>query len=264
MSRAARIGLLAALALATASALAWVPPIPQSAAYHDFADQRPLLGVPNALNVLSNLSFLFIGGAGLAFIIRQPLSPGGCHLRAATERWPWGIFFLGVAFTFVGSAWYHLAPDNARLVWDRLPMTLAFMSLFAAMICERIDIRAGLWLLAPLLLIGLASVLYWRWTELGGAGDLRAYAAVQFFPLVAIPLLILIFPPRDTRAGSIWVALAWYGLAKLFEELDGPIYDLSAHIVSGHTLKHLAAGTAAWIFLRMLRFRVPARARAER
>jgi hypothetical protein len=167
------------------------------------------------------------------------------------------IFFLGIASTSAGSSWYHLAPDNARLVWDRLPMTIAFMALFAAMISERIDLRAGLRWLVPLLLVGLASVLYWHWTEQSGAGDLRPYAAVQFFPLLAIPLLLLLFPARYTRTGDIWVALAWYALAKLFEELDGPIYDLSARIVSGHTLKHLAAAASAWTFLRMLRRRGP-------
>lgn len=258
IARAWRIRLLLALALVIAAVLWVVPPIPQSLAYHRFADQRTLLGIPNALNVLSNLPFLFVGLAGCAFILRQPPYPAGRHFLTGAERWPWLIFFLGVAFTCVGSSWYHLAPDNARLVWDRLPMTLGFMSLFAVMIAERIDVRAGLRLLGPLLVAGLASVLYWHWTELRGAGDLRAYAAVQFFPLLAVPLILLLFPPRYTAAADIWVALAWYGVAKLFEALDGQIYDLSAHIVSGHSLKHLAAAGSAWYFLRMLRRRLPA------
>jgi hypothetical protein len=137
-------------------------------------------------------------------------------------------------------------------------MTLSFMSLFAVMIAERIDVRAGLWLLATFLMAGLGSVLYWHWTELRGAGDLRPYVTVQFFPLLAIPLVLLLFPPRYTGAADIWIALVWYGLAKLFEELDGPIYDLTAHTVSGHSLKHLAAAASAWSFLRMLRRRSPA------
>jgi hypothetical protein len=263
-SRAARIGLLCALALATAGLLWRLPPIPQSLAYHNFADQRTLFGIPHALNVLSNLPFLYVGAAGLAFLVRQPRDREIPHVVRRAERWPWLVFFAGVAGTAVGSSWYHLAPDNARLVWDRLPMTLAFMSLLAAMIAERIDVRAGLSLLGPLLLAGLGSVLYWHWTELRGAGDLRPYAAVQFFPLLAIPLVLLLFPPRYTAAGGLWMALAWYGLAKLFEDLDGPIWTLSAHTVSGHTLKHLAAAASAWVVLRMLRRRAPAALEAAR
>ena len=259
MSHAQRIWLLCVLALVTATALWVVPPIPQTLTYHNFADQRTLFGIPHALNVLSNLPFLFVGVAGVAFILREPPYPGGPHFLLGAERWPWLIFFLGVAVTCLGSSWYHLAPDNARLVWDRLPMTLAFMALFAAMIAERIEVRAGLRLLGPLLLAGLGSVLYWHWTELGGAGDLRPYAAVQFFPILAIPLMLLLFPARYTAVGGIWLALVWYGLAKLFEELDGRIYYLAAHIVSGHTVKHLAAAASAWVLLRMLRRRVPAR-----
>jgi hypothetical protein len=260
-SRAARIWLLGALGLGTAGLLSLLPPIPQSLAYHNFADQRTLFGIPHALNVLSNLPFLYVGAAGLAFLLRQPKEP---HAVRRAERWPWLVFFAGVAGTAVGSSWYHLAPDNARLVWDRLPMTLAFMSLLAAMIAERIDVRAGLSLLGPLLLAGLGSVFYWHWTELRGAGDLRPYAAVQFFPLLAIPLVLLLFPPRYTGAGGLWMALAWYGLAKLFEDLDGQIWTLSAHTVSGHTLKHLAAAASPWVVLRMLRRRVPADAHAAR
>jgi hypothetical protein len=266
-SRALRIRLLLALAVVTAAGLSLLPPIPQSLSYHDFADQRTLFGIPHALNVVSNLPFLFVGVAGVILILRPSLGATERHVLpcpaslvhgvVGAERWPWLIFFLGVAATGPGSSWYHLAPDNARLVWDRLPMTLAFMSLFAAMIAERIDVRAGLCLLGPLLLAGLGSVLYWHWTEAYGAGDLRPYAAVQFFPLVTIPLMLLLFPPRYTATGSIWLALAWYGLAKVFEELDGPIYALSGHIVSGHTLKHLAAAASPWVLLRMLRRRAP-------
>jgi hypothetical protein len=256
-SRAFRIGLLIAVAIATTAMLSFVPRIPQPLAYHDFADQRTLFGIPSALNVLSNLPFFFVGAAGLLFIRRQPPYPAGRHFLSRAERWPWLIFFLGVAFTCAGSAWYHLAPDNARLVWDRLPMTLGFMSLFAAMIAERIDLRAGLRLLGPLLLAGLGSVLYWHWTELGGAGDLRPYAAVQFLPLLAIPLMLLLFPARYTGTADVWVALLWYGLAKLLEALDGQVYVLAQQIISGHSLKHLAAAASAWWLLRMLRRRVP-------
>lgn len=79
---------------------------------------------------------------------------------------------MGLLLTAAGSAYYHLLPDNERLFWDRLPMTIAFMSLIVAQIVDRISVRAGLALLAPMLLVGVASVVYWLATERAGAGTL--------------------------------------------------------------------------------------------
>jgi hypothetical protein len=92
-------------------------------------------------------------------------------------RWTNLVLFAAVALTCVGSAYYHLAPDSSRLTWDRLPMGVAFMALLAAMISERIHPRAGMTLLA-LVLVGIASVLYWHWGEAAGTGNLRPYVAV--------------------------------------------------------------------------------------
>jgi hypothetical protein len=139
------------------------------------------------------------------------------------------------------------------------------MGLFASMIGERIGVRAGAWLLGPLVWLGFVSVLTWHLGERRGAGDLRLYFFVQFYPLVTIPLLIYLFPARYTRAGDVFIALGWYLLAKVVEvgALDRGIYD-AVRLASGHTLKHLAAACGAyWLFL-MVRFRrpVPTAARA--
>jgi hypothetical protein len=135
-------------------------------------------------------------------------------------------------------------------------MSVAFMGVFAAMIGERVGRRAGAISLAPLVLAGVGSVLWWHATELRGTGDLRPYGFVQFFPLLAIPLLIALFAPSWTRGRDLLVAAGFYGLAKLLEALDGPVYDLTG-VVSGHTLKHLAASLAPVVILRMLRRRTP-------
>jgi hypothetical protein len=156
--------------------------------------------------------------------------------------------------TAIGSSYYHLAPDNARLVWDRLPMTIVFMALVAAMIEERISVRAGLWLLPFLLAIGVFSVWQWYWSELRGAGDLRFYAAVQVYSALVL-LLVLLFPTNYTRGGDLGVVVLFYVLAKLLETFDTQIFALG-HIVSGHTLKHLAAAMAGYWILRMLRKRI--------
>src|SRR5262245_7997666 len=161
-----------------------LPPIPQDLSYHAFADDRTMLGVPNFLYVASNLPFLVVGALGLWVLLRHDaVRPDGPVLERA-ERWPLLVLFAGVLLTVFGSPYYHLAPDNDRLVWDRLPMTVAFMGFFASMIGERISVRAGTWLLWPLVWLGLVSVFNWHASEQREAGDLRLYGFVQFYPLV--------------------------------------------------------------------------------
>jgi hypothetical protein len=226
-------------------------PIPQPLSYHHFADQRAWLGIPNFSDVISNLPFAVVGLCGLWFLLRLQSNCMPTHFVDARERWPYALVFLGLLLTAFGSAYYHLAPDNARLVWDRLPMTLAFMALVAAMIVERISVRAGLYLLAPLLIVGALSVVLWHLSEMSGAGDLRFYAAVQAFAVLMLPLAVLLFPPRYTRSGDLWLVVGFYVLAKVLEELDRVIFGL-VHVVSGHTLKHLSAALAGYWILRML------------
>ncbi len=215
--------------------------IAQDPRYHAFADRRAFLGVPNALDVLSNAGFLLVGAWGIAVVLR------GATFRDARERIPWLVLFVGVTLTSFGSAWYHLAPTNATLIWDRLPMTLGFMGLFAALIVERVGTKSGTVLLPPLVMAGVASVLYWAVTESRGAGDLRPYYVVQFYPLIASPLLLVLFPPRYDRGGDLLIALAWYVAAKVAETYDLSIYQATG-IVSGHTLKHVLATIGiAWL-----------------
>jgi hypothetical protein len=239
--------------LATVLAMAVVPPIPQSAAYHDFADRRELLGVPNLLNVVSNLGFLLAGGLGLFFLV-------GPHTRnrflQPSGRWPYVTFFIGVTLTCFGSAYYHLAPSNQRLMWDRLPMSLAFVSLLSACIAERISLKIGLAALPLLLLVGAGSVVYWRLSEQSGNGDLRLYILVQFYSALAIAMVAYLFPPIYTRSGELALAILLYALAKIFELLDSQVYNLGG-IVSGHTLKHLTAAISVWFILHMLKHRSP-------
>ena len=131
------------------------------------------------------------------------------------------------------------------------------MGLLAATITERIGVKAGSWLLGPLVAIAVGSVVYWHWTEQRGAGDLRPYALVQFYPVVAIPLMLWWLPPRYTRGGALLAAAATYAAAKGPELLDGWILS-TTRVVSGHTLKHLLAALAGYWVLRMLRHRRPA------
>ena len=243
--RLSRILGLVAGGAALAALLA--PQIAQDLAYHQFADTRPLLGIPNSLNVLSNLPFAIVGLAGLVAVSRM----------RGWQRWPYAALFAGAALTSIGSAYYHLAPDNWRLVWDRLPMTVGFMGLLTAVLAERVSRRLARMLFLPLLVFGAASVAYWYWSETRGAGDLRPYALVQFGSLliILIALLASLSPYGDDR--YFYLGLGAYLLAKVFEYADASIYD-AGQIVSGHTIKHLMAAVGLWFIVEMIRRRVTA------
>jgi hypothetical protein len=205
------------------------------------------------LNVVSNLPFVLVGCWGVFYLLGARPCPG---FRDSRERWPYLFFFVFIALTGVGSAYYHWEPNNERLLWDRLPLAIAFMALFAVVIAERIDRRAGMWLFGPLVLLGGGSVVYWHMTEVWGRGDLRPYLLVQLYPVVAVPVILLLFPAQYTRARDLYGALAWYALAKALELLDKPVYS-QGQIISGHTLKHLAAGVSSYLVLHMIQRRHP-------
>src|SRR5215831_14489116 len=230
------IFVLAGLTAASLAGLLLLPAIPQDQSYHQFADQRRLFGIPNFWNVVSNLPFLAVGAAGLRRF----------HHNPATV-----IFFLGVFVTGLGSSYYHWDPNDSTLFWDRLPMTLSFAAILALVVEERVSHRAGAILLWPALAIGVFSLLLWRWTD-----DLRLYFWVQFFPGLAVVLLFLLYPPKFT--GTYWwvAAGAFYALAKVFEFTDEAIYSANG-LLSGHTLKHLAAAVACFAILRYFQIRRP-------
>lgn len=252
ISRRSGIGLLLAFTLVVAAAAFFAPRIPQPQSYHNFVDQRSWLSIPNFGDIVSNLPFAVVGVWGLVLLCRNP---NQVRFVDPHERWPYLLVFLGLVLTAFGSSYYHLAPDNARLVWDRLPMTLVFMPLVAAMIAERVSVRAGLYLLPVLILTGAGSVILWRISEAHGAGDLRLYAAVQAYAVLVLPIVLLL-PPRYTRGSDFAVVFGLYGLAKIMEIADRQVLSVG-HIVSGHTLKHLAAGAAGFWILRMLQKREP-------
>ncbi len=231
------------------------PAIPQNEAYHNFADRRALLGIPNCLNVISNSFFLLVGILGIRFVFRGAAREGTAFVDSR-ERWTYLVFFVGVTLTASGSSYYHLNPNDHTLVWDRIPMAIGFMALVAAMLDERISVKLGTALLFPLVALGAASVIYWDVTQSRGHGDLRPYALAQFGSLVVVVLLIALFPPRYTRTMDFGIALVFYALAKLLEAADKPIFAVG-QIVSGHTLKHLAAALSTYWILRMLRLRAP-------
>ena len=236
-----KLAILAGLSAVIIVGTFFVPAIPQDAAYHQFADDNPWLGIPNFWNVASNLPFLVIG-----LLAIKDLNNGNLAILPEFKI-SYLTFFIGVALVGPGSAYYHWSPDNATLVWDRLPMTIAFMALFAIVIAEYLSLPVAKRLLWPLVIIGFISVFYWDYTEGKGQGDLRLYGLVQFLPLLLIPLILLFFQPTFSGAGYLWAMLAAYLGAKVTESLDGQIFNL-IHLMSGHSIKHLLAALGVYYF----------------
>ena len=208
--------LMAVACVLVVSLLIWAPPLHQNVSYHDFADRRTILDIPDFWDVISNALFLVVGLMGLL------------SFRDQASR----ILFFGVFCTSLGSAYYHLAPDNARLFWDRLPMTVAFMALLAIAINQRK-------LAVPFVLLGIGSVIWWRMTD-----NLWPYGLVQFGTMAALLVIAAKSEP------GLWPVFISYGLSKISEHFDQQIYSLSP--LSGHTIKHLLAGIASLCIYRWI------------
>lgn len=221
----------------------FVDPYPQPQDYYNLADGRTLLGIPNFWNVVTNFVFLVPGIAGL-WMLR-----GKNHTGISPGLFPaYHILFIGVLLTAFGSSWFHLEPNNDTLFWDRLPMTIAFMSLVAIIVGEHISEELGRRLLWPLLVIGVASVLYWDYSESQNAGDLRLYGLVQFLPMLLIPAILIMYESVFDQTRFIWIVFLLYALAKVFEQLDVALYDLGG-IISGHSIKHVCAALGPLVLI---------------
>jgi len=244
ISFSSKVSVLIALTILVTVGVFLAGPIPESGSYHDFADKRALGGIPYCLNVISNLPFIAVGIVGLIMT--------GKSVVPRLVLLVYSALFAGVLLTGLGSAYYHIDPDNNTLVYDRIPMTVVFMSLLSATVSEYIDLKPGAALLGPLVFIGVTSVLWWHYTEIRGAGDLRLYVLVQYYPMLLIPLILWLFPSgRSARRGSylLWVVI-WYLIAKVFDVLDRMIYAFTGFI-SGHSLKHLAAAVATFYLVKL-------------
>ncbi len=253
MSLVTKQRLLIAILAVVAIAILLLPRIPQYPAYHLFADQRALLGIPNAFNVLSSLIFAWVGLDGLYRLLVQKSLRVEAGIFSA-----YLIFFAALLLTAFGSAAYHWRPANPSLTLDRLPMAIAFSAFSAILLAERISLEFARRALPALVVAAIASVVYWHYSELAGAGDLRFYLLLQLLPIILLPFVLLACPSRYDRNADLWWLLAWYLAARLCELLDRQIYEVLG-VVSGHSLKHIAAGIGSLIFLRHLRFRTLAR-----
>lgn len=227
-------------------------PVAQLPDYHAFADQQVLFGMPHGQDVLSNLGFALVALWGWL-----KLAPRRTHPALAAGWAGYRLFLVGLLLTAIGSSFYHLAPDNGRLVWDRLPIALACGGLLAAVWGDtRRRNCAGL--AAALALAAVFSVAWWRFTDLAGAGDLRPYLLLQGLPIVLIPLWLWLHEMPTAERRAFGGALLLYVIAK-FAELHDHEIAATLGATSGHTLKHLLATAAAGLIVGRLvgRVRVP-------
>ena len=180
--------LIAIALIAVFITFSFVEPVPQDPGYHAFADSQTFWRVPNALDVLSNIPLAIVGLLGIITTGKRLR-----HNSFNATVFQYLVFFSGVFLTGFGSLYYHLAPSNETLIWDRLPITILSIGFFCSVISEMVSPKASLILVGPLLLIGIGSVLYWNYTESLGCGDLRLYGIVQFLPLILMALILLMY-----------------------------------------------------------------------
>lgn len=223
--------ILTGFALVSALILCFIDPVSQDAGYHDFADQRTCLGIPNFWDVVSNA---LISAAGVWTALRFVRPADGTRFLRLT-------LISGMILTGIGSGYYHLDPDNATLVWDRIPMIMVFISFFSFLIWKMISPAWGRGSFYFLLPLGIFSVIYWYWTETQGHGDLRLYAFMQFFPMLSIPCFLGFGKPGKVILKYVLIILTGYIFAKITEQFDEEIYFFTG-FWSGHTLKHFLSG----------------------
>lgn len=235
-----RVSLIILVALMSLAFFFTRPLIIQDPSYHNFTDTRSFLGIPNAMDVLSNIFFLIVGVLGLKEIAGQ-------KLLETKRSWLW--FFISIILVAPGSAYYHWSPDNATLVWDRLPMSMGFMALYIILLSEHYSLKFERFL--PLaLFIGLFSVLTWVVTS-----DLRFYFWIQFSSFVTIPIILLLFPSLYTKKSYYFIALVIYGAAKWAEVKDREIFLGTNEAFSGHSLKHVLAALGLAVLWWMVKTR---------
>ena len=227
-------------------------PIPQPLSYHNFADQKNWKFIPNGSNVLSNIGFLIVGLWGL-----YTLQYRDCSFEYPKEKNAYWVMFTALTIVGIGSAYYHWEPNNETLFWDRLPMTVMFMTIVSILLTEKVHGKWGMFSLVPLIILGTLSLVWWIFTELHMlyTGDLRFYIIVQTAPVVLTPFIVFMYEDRYTLAYNMYLCCAFYLVAKVTELFDHEIFHLTNEWISGHAFKHIAAAIGTAFMVPMIKNR---------
>ena len=219
-----------------------LPGMAQPEHYHAFADQRGWGALPHAADVLSNLGFVIAGLAGLIVLWRADR-----YRLCATARTLCALFFAGLLCSGAGSTFYHWAPQDASLAWDRLGMSVAFAGLLGLAVQTRIDDISARITAAVMLLAAPISV--WVWSQ---TSNVLPWVLVQAGGMVIILWLSFVAPRRHALPVELGWVIGLYAVAKLLEMSDSDVFEISGHAISGHSLKHWVAAAAALPVLRAL------------
>lgn len=228
-------------------------PIPQPLEYHDFADKRIFFTIPNTFDVLSNGSFVTTGIFWLYWVHQRQTKINALFPKYCS--WFYNIFFLSVILAGVGSCYYHLHPNHYRLLFDRIPIALTSMAFLSALLNERVLPGKALGLGIMLILLSIGSVVLWYYSEPLHQGDLRFYGWLQALPMLLAPLILWLYPSPYTGSQHLVYALILLIIARLAEISDKPLFDLTHHTISGHSLKHFFASATAWSVGNYLKYR---------
>lgn len=200
---------------------------------HPFVDARTLLGIPNAMDVLTNLPLALAGLWGLR-VLRGRTQPVATQQAAL-------VFFAGLLATGFGSAWYHWEPDAAGLAWDRLGMAVTFAGALSLAVAERVGQVPARWSLQLLLPLATLSAILPALT-----GNVLPWAVQQFGGMALMVWLALRRPVPGAIGVRLGALIALYALAKVLELGDAAVFHATVETISGHSLKHLTAALAAW------------------
>ncbi|CAJ2675212.1 unnamed protein product [Trifolium pratense] len=219
------------------------PKIPRSPNYHQFADMRNLLGVPNTLNVITNFPFLVVGVLGLILA----LEGGFFTISSQAEISTWILFYAGILGVAFGSVYYHMKPDNNRVLWDTLPMMVAYSSLFSSLVVERIGQRIGLGCMCALLFAAFTCIVYERIYD-----DIRLCLMFQLILPLAIAAVAYMYPSNYTHSTYWFSSIGIYLLAKLEAVSDKKLYRANNYVISGHSLEHVCLALIPFLLSVML------------
>lgn len=211
-------------------------PLAQDQAYHNFVDKHSFIGIPNFHNVMSNLPFVLVAILGFIDMKKYP----------GKYTFSWGVFFTGVLLVAPGSAYYHWNPNDATLVWDRIPMTIGFMGLVASIFVDVFKIKNEKAFTFGLLALGVYTVIHWAIF-----GDLRIYAWLQGTTILVMFYMGLAYKESHLSMPHLLGSVAFYVAAKMTESNDVPIFESLSY--SGHSIKHLLAAVAVMLLVLMKR-----------
>ena len=222
--------------------------IPQWASYHNFADKRSFCGIPNFFDTFSNFSFF---AAGVYLLTKFQKSKQN-NLFSSKDTVFYYAMGLSLISLFLGSFYYHLQPNDIRLVWDRLPIASFFSILFLQILFEMKiieDSKRNVIFAFIYWLVSSISVFVWYYS-----GDLRLYAFAQFYPLICVLVLgiISLFVIEYKSYSKLFLTLiVGYSIAKVFEKFDYETLTLTNGLLSGHSIKHMIAGLTVLFYFKI-------------